>query len=87
MEEEWKNFKLHFEQGYPDFFEKLKKISPDMTEESLKMCAYARIGLSAKQTARILNVTVKAVNVSRYRIKKKLELQEEINLDDFLEKM
>lgn len=81
---DWKNFLLHFEKVHPGFFNKLKSQSDELTKNDLKMSAYMRIGMDSKQIAQILNVSHGSVRMHRYRIKKKLGLGEEDNLDDFL---
>ena len=83
-DKEWNNFKIHFEKVHPNFFEKLKKYSGDLTEENLKMCAYDKMGISTKQIAQLLNIAYNSVVVSRVRIKKKLQLEENVSLTDFI---
>ena len=84
MEEEWENFKMHFEKVHPHFFEKLKQQSPDLTEENLRMCAYYKIGMTTKQIAQLLNVIPNSIIMNRYRMKKKLHLSDEEDLRNFI---
>lgn len=84
VDKEQNNFMLHFEKVHPDFFKKLKMHCSDLTENNLLLCAYFRIGLSAKQIAQILNVSFDTIRSNRYRLRKKLGLGEEDNLLDFL---
>ena len=77
-------FIYHFNEVHPDFFNKLKNLCPDLTENNLRICAYFKMGMSNKQVAAILNVSVETVKNGRYRLKKKLKLNEEDNLDDFI---
>ena len=84
LEDDWQNFKLHFEQVHHTFFEKLLKIEPNLTDLEQKQCAYLKLNLSPKQVSNLLNVTPHAVSVSRTRIKKKLNLAEDVSLNDFL---
>ena len=49
-------FKLHFDSVHPGFFVKLKEISAELTENDLRLCAYVRIGIRAKQIAGMLSV-------------------------------
>ena len=78
-ENEWDKFKLHFEAVSPHFFEVLRQRSSSITELDLKHCAYLKINLSPKQVAQILGVSPKSVTLSRVRIKKKLQLEEQLN--------
>lgn len=83
-EEEWKDFKIHFDQVHPSFFDKLKNHCSDLTEDNLRLCAYFRIGMSTKQIALLLHIVPGSVSTNRYRLKKKLGLQEDDDLDDFI---
>ena len=84
LDKDWEQFKLHFDEVHPDFFEELKKRYPSLTETDLKHCAYMRIGFSTKEIARLLNVTPRSVQVSRYRMKKKMNLPEEVDLREVI---
>jgi len=74
----------HFNEVHPQFFSKLKSICKDLTENNLRMCAYFKMGMSMKQVAVILNVSTETVKNARYRLKKKLMLEKDDSLDDFL---
>lgn len=83
-EQAWENFMVHFNKVHPDFFEKLKARTPVLTENNLRLCAYLRISMPAKDIAQILNMSYENVRKSSYRLKKKLDLNERDNLYDFL---
>ena len=83
-DEEWDNFKLHFEKVHPLFFEKLKQLCNNLTEENLKMCAYIKMGISTKQTSQLLHVAPRSIIINRYRLKKRLKLSDDKNLEDFI---
>lgn len=87
IDEEWENFKLHFDKVHPYFFEKLKQSCSDLTEDNLKMCAYFKIGMTNKQIAQIMNVIPNSIITSRYRLKKKLQLSDSEDFDDFIRKL
>ncbi len=80
----WEDFVLHFEKVHPSFFNRIKTICNTLSENDLRLCAYFRIGMLAKQIAQILNVSPESIKMHRYRIKKKLNLSEDENLDDFI---
>ena len=69
-DDEWTRFKIHFDSVHPDFFTKLKNISAELTENDLRLCAYLRIGMRAKDIASTLSVSPASVNTNRYRIRK-----------------
>ncbi|MCK9235838.1 MAG: LuxR C-terminal-related transcriptional regulator [Bacteroidales bacterium] len=80
----WNDFVAHFTEVNPTFFKILQKKFPDLTQNELKMCAYIRIGMSAKQIAQMLNLSHSSVNVNRYRLRKKLNLPKNVELDSFI---
>ena len=84
IDDEWENFKMHFDKVHPHFFGKLKKISNNLTEENLRMCAYIKMRLANKQIAQLLHVIPNTIITSRYRLKKKLQLADDEDLDGFL---
>jgi len=86
-DEEWDNFKMHFDKVHPHFFKKLKQSFSHLTEENLKMCAYIKIGLTNKQIAQFLNVVPSSIIVSRYRLKKKMQLPDTEDLTAFIENL
>lgn len=86
-DDEWSRFKLHFEGVHPAFFTKLKEKSDELTENDLRLCAYLRIGMRAKEIAGMLAVSPASINTARYRLRKKLGLSKEDSLDDFIRKI
>src|SRR5690606_12477332 len=82
--QDWDNFALHFNNVNSDFFNKLKDKFPDLTPNELKLCALIKMNLSSKEIAQLMNITIKAVEVGRYRLRKKLHISSETNLYDFL---
>ena len=83
-DDEWSRFKIHFDSVHPEFFTKLKKRSEELTENDLRLCAYIRIGMRAKDIASMLSVSPASVNTNRYRLRKKLGLSRDDSLDDFI---
>jgi DNA-binding CsgD family transcriptional regulator len=75
---------MHFNNVNYEFFNKLKDRFPELSPNDLKFCAYLRMNLSSKEMSQLMNVTIKAVEVGRYRLRKKLHLQSETNLYEFL---
>ncbi len=84
LDEQWELFQRHFEAVHPGFFFRLGKEYPNLTHNELKLCAYLRINLSSKEIAQILNISVDSAITKRYRLRKKLNLQNESNLIEFL---
>ncbi|MBK9530623.1 MAG: transcriptional regulator [Chitinophagaceae bacterium] len=84
MDREWENFALHFDKVHSDFISALKEKHPGISNNEVKLCAYLRMNLSTKEIAQLMNISVRGVEVSRYRLRKKLELATEVSLFDYL---
>ena len=50
----------------------------------MKLCINLRMNLSTKEIAQLMNISVRGVEVSRYRLRKKLELTSDASLYDYL---
>jgi ligand-binding sensor domain-containing protein len=81
---EWENFAKHFDQVHNNFLVVLKEIHPTITATESKLCAYLRINLSTKEIAQLMNISVRGVEISRYRLRRKLKLPLGANLFDYL---
>ncbi len=87
MDKEWENFSKHFDKVHGDFVAGLKEKHPAITGNELKLCAYLRMNLSTKEIAQLMNISVRGVEISRYRLRKKLGISSEVNLFDYLLKL
>ena len=67
-----------------NFLKDLKNKVPELSSTDLKLCAYLRMNLSSKEIAHLMNISVKGVEISRYRLRKKLQIPTEVNLYDYL---
>jgi len=85
-EKDWNNLRIHFEQVHPNFFKKLQSTFEDLSQNELKLCAYIKVNLSNKEIANILHVTPQSVKMSKYRLKKKIGLNENKDLNIFISK-
>ncbi len=81
--EDWKFFEEAFNHADKDFFKKVKDLHPQLTANDLRLCAYLRLNLSSKEIAPLLNISVRSVEIKRYRLRKKISLAREINLNDY----
>lgn len=82
--DEWKVFEYNFNQVHEEFFKELKQRYSKLTHKDLKMCAYIKMNLSTKEIAPLLNISVRGVETQRYRLKRKLDLDSDKNLTDYL---
>lgn len=82
--EDWKRFEVNFKELHEDFFERLLKSYPALTPKDLKLCAYLKMNLSTKEIAPLMGITVRGVEIHRYRLRKKLDMDSSENLSNFL---
>jgi len=80
----WKQFDKRFTEVNKGFYEILKNKFPNLSPTELKHCALIKLNFSAKEMAQLLNISTNGVKTSRYRIRKKLELQRKDNLVKFI---
>jgi ligand-binding sensor domain-containing protein len=81
----WEQFAAHFDEVNNDFLKKLKAKFPELTNTDLKVCAYLQLKLASKEIAQLMNISVRGVEISRYRLRKKLQLTAGQSLTDFLD--
>ena len=74
----------HLQQVDPIFFDRLREVHPNLTGHQRKLCGLVRSGLSSKQIASVLHVTVDGVKKGRYRLRKELGLTREVRLEGYL---
>jgi len=84
LDEDWKQFRLYFEEVHSGFFDALKEQYPDLTPHELHLAALARLNLSVKDIAAIMGITPDSVKTARYRLRKKLGMETEENLTEFM---
>lgn len=82
-ENDWKMFLIKFEQKHTTFFKNLKDAYPQLTINDLKLCACLKLNLDSKEIASLMNISVRAVENSRSRLRKKLDLSPGDQLNEF----
>ena len=83
-EDEWQVFETNFTELHEDFFRMLLKIYPQLSNKDLKLCSYLKMNLSSKEIAPLMGISVRGVEVHRYRLRKKMDLDSKENLTSFL---
>lgn len=84
QDKEWSDFNTHFESVNKNFYTRLKQSYPEISPNDLKICALIKLNLSIKEMAGILNISPDSVKTARYRLRKKMQLNTEDNLTDFI---
>ncbi|MBB6501262.1 triple tyrosine motif-containing protein [Pedobacter cryoconitis] len=82
-ERDWTLFETSFNEAHGSFFKKLKASHPDLVPNDLKLCAYLHMNMSSKEMASLLNISLRGVEIRRYRLRKKLNIPHDKNLAEF----
>ncbi len=83
-ENTWNIFKEAFDSADNNFLKKVKERHPALTPNDLRLCAYLRLNLSSKEIAPLLNISVRSIEIKRYRLRKKMNLPHETGLVEYL---
>ncbi len=81
---DWSQFKQLFEKVYPAFFDRLNKEKISFTKGEKRLMALIKLNLNNKEAANILGISSESVSKSRFRLKKKLSLTEEQDLEHYV---
>jgi ligand-binding sensor domain-containing protein/DNA-binding CsgD family transcriptional regulator len=84
LDRDWEQFAQHFDQVHEDFLKRLRENYPQLTPKDQRLCTYLKMNLSTKEIAPLMNISVRGVEISRYRLRKKLDLPTETNLNEFM---
>ena len=82
--EDWTYFEEAFNNADKDFLKKIKELHPKLTPNDLRLCAYLRLNLSSKEIASLLNISPKSVEIKRYRLRKRMNLEHKTNLIGYI---
>jgi len=83
-EDDWKFFEEAFNNADTEFLKKIKSIHKELTKNDLKLCAYLRLNLSSKDIAPLLNISLRSVEIKRYRLRKKMKLTHNEGLTEYI---
>jgi DNA-binding CsgD family transcriptional regulator len=81
---DWEMFQEAFNNADKDFLKKIKTKHNNLTPNDLRLCAYLRLNLSSKEIAPLLNISPRSVEVKRYRLRKKMNLEHESSLTNYI---
>jgi len=80
----WEVFDRYFDEVHQEFLKRLRELHPGLTPSELRLCAYLRMNISTKEIAPLMNISIRGVEISRYRLRKKLELDRNANLTEYI---
>ncbi|AWI27316.1 helix-turn-helix and ligand-binding sensor domain-containing protein [Flavobacterium pallidum] len=81
---EWETFETNLNQIHNEFIINLTKKFPSLTSKDIRLCIYLKMNLSSKEIAPMMNISFRGVELHRYRLRKKLNLNQEENLNKFM---
>ncbi|QHS61941.1 tetratricopeptide repeat protein [Chitinophaga agri] len=83
----WVDFRNIFEQVHQTFFDNLKKYCHTLTSNDLRLVALLRMNLESNDIATLLGISTDSLRVVRYRLRKKLNLQQGDSLTAFIQSL
>lgn len=83
---DWEKFANNFDTVYDDYLKRLGTAFPKLNLNDQRLCAYLRMDLQTKDIAPLMNISVRSVEMARYRLRRKMGLSRDVNLSDFLQK-
>ena len=84
-EDDWKKFRQLFEKVYPGFFIHLKERIPDLSATDTRLLSLTKLKLPLKDMASMLGVSYDAVKKAKQRLRKKINLPDDEDLEDLVE--
>jgi tetratricopeptide (TPR) repeat protein len=84
---DWDNFTSLFDKVHPEFFIRLKQKFPQVSLSEKKFIALSRLKLDNREMAAMLGVGTDAIRQNRSRLKKKLNFDEEISLEEMIDQI
>jgi DNA-binding CsgD family transcriptional regulator len=80
----WDQFAYHFDQVHGNYLKKLSENNIKLSPREIKLAAFLRMNMSSKEISKMLNITIRGVELARYRLRRKLKLEREQNLVEYL---
>jgi DNA-binding CsgD family transcriptional regulator len=80
----WEEFEIRFKEVHTEFYNKLYREHPGLTPNEVKICAFLRLNMSTKEISAITHQSVNSLNMARFRLRKKLNIDKGENLISYL---
>ncbi|WP_069133267.1 helix-turn-helix transcriptional regulator [Rhodohalobacter halophilus] len=77
-------FEIQMDQLHQDFYRRMMENFPQLSSNDLRLCAYLKLGFNSKEIAEFMNIQPSSVYINRSRLRKKLDLDTEQDLHEFL---
>lgn len=86
-DDDWKGFTKNFDIVYENYTRNLTERHPELNASDMRICCYLKMGLSSKEIAPLINISYRSVEMTRYRLRKKMGLSRDVNLTEYLQKI
>lgn len=83
-EADWAAFKVYFEKAYPGYLLRLRNSFSTLSDAEERLFLFIKLNLTGKEIAAILGISASSVKKTRYRLRKRLELSEEADLEEYI---
>lgn len=83
-QKDWNAFETYFDSAHQSFIKRFREKYSDITSADIRLCCLLRMNLSTKEIASILNISIRAIELRRYRLRKRIGLDGDTNLVEFL---
>ena len=80
----WEQFNMRFIEVNAHFYDDLRANHPNLTPTEHKHCALIKLNFDSKEMASLLNISLSSVHISRHRIRKKMGLEREDSLSNYI---
>jgi tetratricopeptide (TPR) repeat protein/DNA-binding CsgD family transcriptional regulator len=87
QDQHWEEFRNIFEQVHESFFEKVRRICSELTANDLRLVALLKMNISSSDMATLLGISPDSLRVTRYRLRKKFNLENGENLSAFIQSL
>lgn len=84
---DWNKFEDDFNVTHLNFITKLKEAYPDFTKKEIKLCVYIKMGLLTKEIAPLMNISIRGVEMLRFRMRKKMNVTSDVDLTTLFERL
>lgn len=78
------SFENYFVEVHYEFMLRMQKVYPDLSPSELKFCCLIRANLSTKEISIIMGIALRSVELKKYRLKRKLNLDQDSSLTSYI---
>lgn len=83
-DDDWSTFNRNFDIVYGGYTKRLHELHPQLSQSDIRLCCYIKMGLTSKEIAPLINISFKSVEMARYRLRKKMELDSAVSLTEYI---